>query len=131
MLDKRLFNIALFLLASVAFLNFVDSKLYLSWYYWWFDKSLHFTAGVIVGISAFIFSSYFPKIFNNKKKIIVFSLVSIFVIGVLWEFFELYFDITSLSDGQLYYKDTFLDLVMDVSGGFLGTIYSLMSSKNR
>lgn len=129
MVDKKLFKIAVFLLASVAFLNFVDSKLYLSWDYWWFDKSLHFIAGVIVGISAFLFSQYFPSFFNRNKKIIVFSLVSIFIIGVLWEFFELYFDITSLSDGDIYYKDTFLDLVMDVSGGFLGTIYSLRSKR--
>lgn len=129
MLDKRLFKIAIFLLASVAFLNFVDSKLYLSWYYWWFDKSLHFTAGIIVGISSFIFSSYFPKFFNKNKKIIVFSIIAIFIIGILWELFELYFDITSLSDGYVYYKDTFIDLVMDVLGGFLGTIYSLRSIK--
>ena len=50
------------------------------------------------------------------------------LVGVLWEIFELHFGITLLSDGIIYIRDTASDLIMDISGGLLGVVYSYKSA---
>ncbi len=58
-------------------------------------------------------------------KIIFTGFLGALFIGILWEFYELYFEITSISDGISYLTDTSSDILMDISGGILGGLYSL------
>lgn len=125
MFQKRLFKRLVALLLVIAFFYFVDEKLYLSWNYWWFDKLMHFGGGFAVSMAFAILCSYFSLFTQNKAKAISLSLLSVLVVGVAWEFFEIYADITFLSDGASYIKDTIFDIVMDLFGGYIGILYSL------
>ncbi len=125
MFQKRLFKRLVALLLVIAFFYFVDNKLHLSWNYWWFDKLMHFGGGFAVSMAFAILCSYFSLFTQNKAKAISLSLLSVLVVGVAWEFFEIYADITFLSDGASYIKDTIFDIVMDLFGGYVGILYSL------
>lgn len=125
MFQKRLFKRLLVLLLVIAFFYFVDNKLHLSWNYWWFDKIMHFSGGFSVSMAFAILCFYFSLFTQSKTKAIGMSLLSVLVVGVVWEFFELYAGITFLSDGMIYIKDTTFDLIMDLFGGYVGILYSL------
>lgn len=124
MIEKRLFKRMFVLLIVVAVLSVIDRNLYLTWNFWWFDKMMHFIAGISVGMAVILTMMYFQKFLDNKLKMLFFSIIGVLIVGLLWELFELYFGITFLSDGLAYYKDTITDLSMDTIGGILGTIYS-------
>jgi magnesium-transporting ATPase (P-type) len=125
MLNKRLFKYTFALLFIVAVLNLVGVYLYLNWSIWWFDMLLHFLAGITMGMATILFLQYFfnTKIFSFSKLLLISITVGL-VIGLLWEIYELYFGITSFSDGVIYVTDTISDLVLDVVGAFLGYLYA-------
>lgn len=54
-----------------------------------------------------------------KSTIALISMVV--VVGLLWEIYEVVFGLTFISDPE-YLGDTTIDLIMDVVGGFLGTL---------
>lgn len=113
------------LLFIIGALSVADSKLYLAWNYWWFDKVMHFSAGFVIALSVVLVCIYFSKYTNNKLKLFWITFVSTLIVGVVWEIFELHFGITSYSDGSVYIKDTTRDLIMDVCGSVAGLFYSL------
>ena len=122
---KRLFIRAFVLLILIGLLDFIADKFYLYWTLHWFDSVLHFISGVCIAVGGI---STWLLIFNNgnhsKKRILTIGLLFVAIIGILWEFFELRFGITSLSDGIHYATDTTLDVFLDMLGGFLGSLYS-------
>ena len=125
MLEKQLFKKAFILLFIVGGLAVIDRNLYLTWNFWWFDKIMHFMSGATVAMTVTLLCIYFDKFLHDKMKIILVCFIGVLIVGILWELFELYFGITSLSDGMAYYKDTGGDLLMDVVGGIAGALYSL------
>ena len=52
-------------------------------------------------------------------------MVSIVFVGIAWEIYELYFEMTSFSDGMNYYIDTSSDLFLDIVGALFGVWYGL------
>jgi VanZ family protein len=86
---------------------------------------MHFSGGFSVSMAFAILCFYFSLFTQSKTKAIGMSLLSVLVVGVVWEFFELYAGITFLSDGMIYIKDTTFDLIMDLFGGYVGILYSL------
>jgi VanZ family protein len=132
MLKTPLFKRFFILILIVGFLDFIGNKFHLHWEVWWFDVILHFLAGIMVSMFAVLFIVYvFNLDKNNRRKIIIKSILFALLIGILWEFFELYFGATLLSDGKIYYIDTSSDILMDLLGAFLGSIYSYkLVSKN-
>ena len=132
MIRKPLFKRTFALLFIIGFLDFLANTFYLYWTVWWFDMIMHFISGACVGMAAvLIWQFYFENKFNIWAAIKI-AIISAFVIGILWEFYELYFEITSFSDGVLYWTDTSSDLLLDVSGGILGALYGhkvLLKSK--
>ncbi len=128
-MKKKLFREALFLLIIVAILHTIASDFYLYWSIPWIDVILHFLGGLTVSLSSiwFLFSikSYFSSLKLTKGEIVFFSIFCVVIIGVLWEIFELYFGITFLSDGIFYIRDTSSDLLMDLAGGVVGSLYSI------
>ena len=86
---------------------------------------VHFLAGVCVGMVAILFWYYRLGLTLDVWKMVQMSILSVFIIGILWEIYELYFDITSFSDGMFYVTDTISDIIMDISGGFLGSLYAI------
>lgn len=86
---------------------------------------MHFSAGIDVAMAVVLVCIYFKKYLTRKIKIMAAALFGVFIIGVLWECYELYFGLTAISDGALYVKDTVIDLILDMLGGYIGARYAL------
>ena len=125
MFRKQLFKQAFWTLFVLAFLEVVTSRLYLQWSIWWVDIVLHFFGGLAVSLFAlWIFSSRSDLKNWSQQKIVLIALSSAIIIGIVWEFYELYFGMTFLSDGITYFISTSYDLIMDLVGGVLGVFYT-------
>lgn len=122
-MNKKLLYQSFFLLFFIAVLNWLSIKLFLYLSFRWTDSILHFLAGFSVALFAVWFLSIWQEN-SSKKVIIIFSFICVLIIGVVWELFELYFNITFLSDGIHYITDTSSDLLMDILGGFLASLYA-------
>lgn len=124
MLKKPLFKQTFSLLFIIGVSDFFANTLYLYWTVWWFDMFMHFTSGFCVGMASVLIWQYFiDKNISFKKSLLV-SMLSILIIGLSWEIFETYFGVTLISDGVNYVTDTVSDLILDVCGAILGSIYA-------
>lgn len=126
MVRTRLFKNTFALLVLVGVLDLMGIYLYLYWTVWWFDMVTHFLAGGVVGLATLLAWQKF-SVFTEGKigKIIWSAVIGGLVVGLLWEEFELYFDLTSFSDGMAYVTDTVSDLILDTVGAFLGALYGM------
>ncbi len=125
MMKTKLFKTTLFLLLLVAALNEFGTIFYLYWTTKWFDMITHFLGGATAGLGVILFFVYILKKQNvSRRQIIWIGIVGTFVIGILWEVYELSFGITSFSDGMYYVLDTSKDITMDMLGGILGSLYA-------
>lgn len=130
MVRTRLFKNTFILLVLVAMLDLVGIYLYLYWTVWWFDMVTHFLAGGVVGLATLLAWQKFSIIKDEKmSKIIWSAIIAGLIVGLLWEGFELYFDLTSFSDGVVYVTDTVSDLILDTVGAFLGVLYGMKINK--
>jgi hypothetical protein len=120
----RLFKHTFLLLVIIGLLNWVGTYLYLYWTIWWFDMLMHFISGLEVGMAAVLIWQYFyPTKIRLTKKMAI-GVLGGLTVGLLWEAYELYFGITTLSDGVAYYTDTVSDLILDLCGGFFAGLYA-------
>lgn len=123
MISKILFRRAFWALLVCGVLNIVAVELYLYWTVWWIDMVVHFFGGMWVALISTWFLSLFFSIKDwSLKKILFVAICSSIFVGILWELYELYFGMTSLSDGIYYVTDTSSDLLMDTIGGIIGFI---------
>jgi magnesium-transporting ATPase (P-type) len=118
MFQTKLFVQTFILFMIVSFLNYLGVSFYLYWSFAWFDMVLHSLSGVAIGMATIL---VFRQI--GIRLTITRSLVLVFVVGVLWEVFELWGGLTSLSDGMVYTTDTISDLLLDMLGGYIGFLY--------
>ncbi|HEY4505601.1 MAG TPA: hypothetical protein VJG67_02830 [Candidatus Paceibacterota bacterium] len=125
-MDMKLFKHTFLLLVIVAVLNWLASEFYLYWTIWWFDMLVHFLAGCTVAMAILWLWPHINKIRTHTTIQIIFvAIFATLIIGILWELYELYFHLEFLSDGVPYFIDTSSDLLMDVSGGFIGAWHAL------
>ncbi len=115
---KKLFKDITFLILFIFVLNSLASKFY--WYssIWWFDMPMHFMGGLWVGLALIWLLSLKNLSFSSTLSVIV----GVFVVGVLWEFFELYF-INHIAEHPFNLLDTISDIFFDLSGGCLALVY--------
>ena len=99
---------------------------YLYWSFWWLDTLVHFFAGIAVAMAGVLVWDFHYKTITGVFGTIVIAVTSAVMAGILWETFELYFDLSYPSDGRYYYIDTISDLLMDTCGGFFGGLYARM-----
>ena len=85
---------------------------------------MHFTAGICIGMATVLVWQYFFNQEMSIKKAVWTALVFTLAVGLSWEIFELYFELTFFSDGVAYVTDTSSDLILDLCGGLLGAIYA-------
>jgi hypothetical protein len=114
MRSKKIAVLTLLLLIILLGMHLIAMKEY--WYikYSSIDLPLHFLGGVCLALSTLY-------IFKNPKYIIL----STFILGIFWEIFEVYYDITGWPFGTRNYNmDTGVDLLMDVLGSiFVFLVY--------
>lgn len=121
MVDRKKLLIRLALLIFFIFLvNLVALKFY--WYYsiWYFDMIMHFLGGLWLGL-AFIW------LFSAKEltsKLIFKIILSVLLIGFLWEIFEIIF-YNYVAENPFIILDTVSDICFDLTGGILAVIYFL------
>jgi|SRR3989344_6974198 len=130
MFQTKLFKLTSVLLFLIFVLYFLELKFYLSWTVWWYDILLHFLGGGVVGMATLLI---FEKLFDTEAvsvfKAVLMGVIGAFVVGMLWEILELRLDLVSFSDGAIYITDTTSDLVLDMTGAFLGVFYGLKTWK--
>jgi hypothetical protein len=130
-MKTKLFKSAFLILCVIGLLNMIGTGLYLYDTVWWYDIVLHILSGFLVAITVFIIFNFFkPLAVTPRRKVIFVAIISVFIVGVLWELYELYFRMTFLSDGVVYVFDTTKDIIDDMLGGFIGALYSIKILKN-
>lgn len=121
MLNKReILYFSLALAITIAVIHAKTVELYLFWTYPWLDLLLHFLGGLWLTVTSlwfFFFSDLF-KIRISKRNIFLVTLISVVVIGLSWEVFEIVIGVT-LGEPN-FVTDTVSDLIMDFIGAFLG-----------
>jgi hypothetical protein len=122
MTDSKLFKSFLITLFGVGIMEVITIKLYLFLTIFWFDMVMHFFGGFLVSMFiVWILTWHGKKV--SYGQMLLWGVGGAVVIGVLWECFEVYFGMTSLSS-PLYLQDNGMDVVMDTTGGLVAVLYS-------
>ena len=117
----------LFLIATIAILNFYAYRFHWYWEFWWFDIIMHTLGGIWVASCA-LWLRYFrslaaePIIAPKKLSIFILALVAVYVIGGGWELFEFSLDkfITfKIHDAVNTASDLFFDGIGSIIAVFL------------
>ena len=112
---------AFWFLIITGILNWMAEFLGLYWTIWWADSLVHFFGGLTVSLVVMWLCSFNKNFQNwNPSKLFFISILGTILIGILWEFQELFLKVTALSDGREYWIDTLSDLISDIFGGFTG-----------
>ena len=106
---------------GVLYLLHVLGIIYFYWTYWWYDVITHFLGGMVVGLGL-CWALFSLKNFRTKILIVF---ISTLLIGIGWEVFEYYYDISKSQEN--YTRDTLNDLTLDVAGALL--VVALTSKK--
>lgn len=105
-------------LAIVAILIGVGQEVAIAyslyWSLWWYDIVMHFLGGLWIGLIALWFYKAFAGEEAESGKGYLVALVTVVVVGILWEVMEILAGLT-LTQAN-YEMDTVLDLIMDVAG---------------
>ena len=98
--------------------------------YWWIDVLLHFAGGLWTFVLArYVASRCGLEISGRGKKIATLILFVSFValVGVLWEWFELFYDRYVFHTGFTYlpgvFEDTLADLFFDLFGALVSFLF--------
>ncbi len=123
-ISRRFLRDAFLLILVVAALDFIGIKFYFYWSLHYYDSVVHFLAGITVGLGSLWIWMHITKKELTQKQVVVVALIGASIIGVLWEIFEVTNGITSFADGIHYVTDTGSDLLMDVCGGIVASVYA-------
>ena len=97
-------------------LHTIAIRFSLYWILNWFDKVVHFLAGALVALAAYIlFYQVIYREGNTRKNALLVILVVVIVVSVLWEIFEVMTGNTFVSHDK-YVFDTTTDLIADLVG---------------
>jgi hypothetical protein len=78
-----------------------------------YDSFVHFLGGISIGFCIFVGSHILNSRWLRTWGGVLFGVL---VVGISWEIFEAYYEI-SLLPGQTYWADTIKDILMDIIGG--------------
>lgn len=95
------------------------------WYslLWWFDIPMHFLGGLWLSLIAL----WFLNLRDISIKSIFKIIIIVFVVGILWEVFEVTVK-DSITKNPFDLYDTISDLSFDIAGGFSGVFYYMKNS---
>lgn len=127
MIKQPLFIEQFILIIIIGIFHHIALQFYLYWVFPWFDMLMHFLGGLWVGLVG-IWYVYFSGIIKNiniksarQMRIFSISIITVVIIGVLWEIFEVYSGVLSIEEN--YWFDTSLDILMDTSGASAAFLY--------
>ncbi len=104
-------------LILLAILHSTASQLHLYVRVPWFDIMMHVLGGIGLALSIYwILITFFKNITLSFWKVVLLTVVA----GIVWELWEVYYQITGAPVGTLrYYVDTSKDLLNDLLGAIL------------
>ena len=110
---------ALLVLAFLLVFHSLGIKDNLYLYFWFYDIIAHMLGGLGIGLFVIaILQTFYPS-FLAKNRLLKIALL-VFLAGLAWEVFEVWFNIAGYPFGtKLYFIDTVKDLVDDVIGGLI------------
>ncbi len=126
-ISKKILITTLVLAVFILILNNIAT--HKSWYFfiWWFDMPMHALGGLFVSFlatSLFVSKRFSSKIYREGQ--FFFSvIVSVFVIGILWEVFELSIEKLVQFAELVSFKDSVSDMFFDLAGGMIGALIGL------
>lgn len=115
----------LIVIVGIFLVNFLAMKFH--WYsiVWWFDMPMHAIGGLWVALTALYIYKYRKTTLEDisrPNKMLAVALVSVFVVGVLWEVFE--FGTETIGTVDIANPiDSISDICFDLAGGILGSLY--------
>lgn len=121
----HIIRLALGVAVVVALMHGLATAFYLYSFYWWFDIPLHFLGGFCAALVSLFFYSHFHRRkagFMSSTRAFFVATVGVIAVGVMWELFEYFTDITFNAIGD-YALDTVKDLGMDILGGYAAYVY--------
>ena len=106
----------------ISIFHYLALKLFLYWTTDWFDVLMHFLGGFLIGLImiAFIKRIHVNEEMPSKKLLFTAVILGVLVIGLTWELWEIFVGFTDVLKDQV---DTMIDLVMDLIGGIVATLY--------
>ena len=115
---QPLFIEVLSLTIVVAIIHWIASIYYFYYLVPNLDILMHFLGGLLIGLiilSLLFVRRLFGFAHTHHGVVITTTLFGVLLIGLAWELFEVFFDMTAITRIDLF--DTLLDLVMDLIGG--------------
>lgn len=104
-------------ISIIAGVHIIALELYLYWRFIWFDVPMHFLGGTAITLGIFAFADLrippFPEVRGQWLPILSFLLT----VMIGWELFELWAGIPIETN---YWFDTFIDIIMGLTGGAVG-----------
>jgi uncharacterized membrane protein YjdF len=117
--------ISFWLMLLLAGLHFLAITYYFYWTISWFDNLMHFLGGLTGGFFAVWFFFDSGLVFNiepTRRQAVYAALISVMIVGVVWEIFEYRFGVTGFEGLPGYEFDTTLDLIFDALGAIVAGI---------
>ena len=84
-----------------------------------YDIFMHILGGIGIGLAICAAVRLHGEKIIHKRRV---TIIGVLIVGIIWEIFEMYYDITSAPLWTVpYYIDTVKDLIDDVIGGGIVT----------
>lgn len=131
MLKNKLLFTSLLTVLLIAVFHFLSVKYYWYWTYRWIDIPVHIVGGFWVSLTALWVAlkvGHIDSIYGYKKRALVLMLISVLIVAILWEVFELMFKITYLNDIG-YWSDSLGDGFNGLIGGSVAFLYFTKNKK--
>lgn len=114
-------KLSIYLVSLILFIfavNYIAMKFY--WYsaIWYFDMPMHLLGGFWLGFALI----WLFRLKELSFKLIFKIILCVFLIGILWELFEIFVDKT-IAQNPFNILDTISDMCFDLAGGGLSIIY--------
>ncbi len=133
MLKKKLLLISLITILSVAVFHCLALKYNWYWIFRWLDIPVHIVGGFWVSLTSLWISlkiKHIDSICGYRKKALLIMLISVFVVGISWEIFEVIFKINFLHDIG-YWESSLKDIISGFIGGIISYLYFIQNKKTR
>lgn len=131
MLHKKLLIISFFTILLIGVFHYLSMQYSWYWIYKWIDVPIHFLGGFWFSLTSLWISlkvKHIDNILGYKKKALFVMLISVLIIAVFWELFELIFNITSIHSIG-YWQDSLSDILNGFLGGMIAFLYFTKNKK--
>lgn len=122
--QEKIFKFGAYSVILLFLVNFWATKFH--WYFsvWYFDMPMHFWGGFSVGLMVVWLFLKRNIVFSVKS--ILWLLFLVFVVGFLWEIFEVIFN-NMIAGTSFDLLDTISDLFFDLLGGICAFLFFKIS----